>query len=239
MAASPTAEKVSGLSAMLHGLSAMLNGWSDIALLGLGALSICMLSVSIIAVRRDQQHHVHTVWYIFSLTLCLMLALDLYIYVSFITERRSSFGQAAGDIIIFVFNSSTKVSEEIYILIFIFWILIVPQTLSYIISGIFGCGSRPILISQITAFVIWSLIKSLSVVSGILAALSVFALYGEPYLRPKDSLPLLIKALISISMSFSIMAIYYKMENVFGFIIKHQRLRFASSVHNFLTRCRK
>ena len=47
---------------------------------------------------------------------------------------------------------------------------IVPQLLTYILSGLCGCASTPKLVWQFEKFVIWSLIKFLAALAGFLAA---------------------------------------------------------------------
>jgi hypothetical protein len=118
-------------------------------------------------------------------------------------------------------------------------VLILPQILSYLISGIFGCGSPPVLVSTITRIVTWSLIKFFCMLSGILAAQSIFALYGNPYLSPKDAPVKLVEALFMIALSFLIMAFYYKTEDLYAATAKHPRLNWFESFTLFMTRFRK
>ncbi len=53
---------------------------SAIVLLFLGLVFIATLYRSILFVRRDHPDHVHTLWYIFSLTFCLVSLLFFYIF---------------------------------------------------------------------------------------------------------------------------------------------------------------
>jgi hypothetical protein len=160
----------------------------------LGALSACMfrtlpflglafavtLCLSIMIIRRDHPHHVHTLWYILSLTLCSVSVLFLYIYRN-ATSIQNTSGMPGKIAVIFI-NTSMDVREELYILIILSALFILPQVLSYFISGIFGCGSPPILVLTVSRIATRSLIKFFCVLSGILAAQSIFALYGQPYL---------------------------------------------------------
>lgn len=114
--------------------------------------------------------------------------------------------------------------------------LILPQILSYLISGIFGCGSPPILVSTVSRVVTWSLIKFFCVLSGILAAQSILALYGEPYLPPKDAPVKLVEALLMICLSFLIMVIYYKAEDLYASVAAYPRLGWLG---RFMARYRK
>jgi hypothetical protein len=92
-------------------------------------------------------------------------------------------------------------------------------------------------VSKIWTFVTWSLIKFVCVLAGILAAQSIFALYGRPYLYPKDALLKLIEATTMIALSFSIMAMHYRMEVLYAFLVRQRRLKWFGTFCQFMTRC--
>ena len=136
-------------------------------------------------------------------------------------------------------KSLTEVSVDVAVIVFFYWVLIVPQILSYLISGIFGCASPPLFVSKITTLVAWFLIKSLAACAGALTSFSIFSLYGKPYELPRDAPKFLIAGLFAMSMSFVSMMLYYKTEDVLHFIIHDRHLRLAAAVHDFLTRWKK
>jgi hypothetical protein len=135
---------------------------------------------------------------VFSLTLCSVSVLFFYIYDNSLAIQGTPLGGMPGTIAVMFMKASMDVREEIYILLTVGSLLILPQILSYLISGMFGCGSPPSTVSRI---VTWSLIKFFCVLSGILAAQSIFAFYGKPYLLPKDSPAKLVEALLMICLS--------------------------------------
>jgi hypothetical protein len=49
-------------------------------------------------------------------------------------------------------------------------LVVVPQLLSYVLSGLSGSASRPVFVSQITNVAVWSLVKFLAALSGTNAA---------------------------------------------------------------------
>jgi len=97
----------------------------------------------------------------------------------------------------------------------------------------------PILVSAVSRVVTWSLIKFFCVLSGILAAQSILALYGEPYLLPKDAPVKFVEALLMICLSFLIMAIYYKAAGLYALIAAYPRLKWLDSVRRFMARYTK
>jgi len=212
--------------------------FSIAALSLLGLSSVVILCLAIFSIRRDHPHHIHTLWYIFSLTLCAVSVLFLYIYANKNVQGTLLDG-ATGQIAVIFMNASMDVREEIYILIVILALFVLPQILSYGISGTFGCGSPPIFVSTISRIVTWSLIKFFAVLSGILAAQSILALYGRPYLYPRDCPTKLVESAVMISISFLTMAMYYKIGEIYNHISRHLRLRAFEAFHRFMTRYRE
>lgn len=216
-----------------------MSGFSPVTLSLLGVVFVTALCLSILAVRRDHPDHVHTLWYVFSLTLCSVSVLFFYIYENSRAIQSTPLGGMAGTIAVTFMKASMDVREEIYILLTAGALLILPQILSYLISGIFGCGSPPILVSTVSRLVSWSLIKFFCVLSGILAAQSILSLYGQPYLLPKDAPVKLVEALLMICLSFLLMTIYYKAESLYASMVAYRRLKWLDSVRRFMARYRR
>jgi hypothetical protein len=81
----------------------------------------------------------HTLWYVFSLTLSVSV-LFFYIYENSRAIQSTPLGGMTGTIAVTFMKASMDVREGIYILLTAGALLILPQILSYLISGIFGCG---------------------------------------------------------------------------------------------------
>jgi hypothetical protein len=94
-------------------------------------------------------------------------------------------------------------------------------------------------VSAVTNFVLWSLIKFFCVLSGILAAQSIFALYGNPYMAPKDSPRKFAEALFMIDASFAILAIEVNAHRIEALIAANARLNWIERAHRFMTRYRR
>jgi hypothetical protein len=176
---------------------------------------------------------------VFSLTLCAVSLLFLYIYENALSIQSTPLAGLPGKIAVMFMGASMDVREELYILGAVAVLFILPQILSYLISGVFGCGSPPILVATVSRIVTWSLIKFFCVVAGILSAQSIFSLYGQPYLHPIDSPTKLVEALVMISISFLIMAGYYKVGTLYEVISKRLCLERFDSFLRFMTRYRE
>lgn len=216
-----------------------MSGLSTVILVPLGLVLVVVLCAAIAMVRRDHPHHVHTLWYLFSLTLCSVSVLFLYIYKNAVSIQNTPLSGMPGRVAVMFLGASMDVREELLILGTFAALFILPQILSYFISGVFGCGSPPILVSTVSRIVIWSLVKFFCVLSGILAAQSIFALYGQPYLYPKDSAVKFVEALLMISISFLTMAAYYSVEILYDLISNRFAVTGLEAFSRFMTRYRE
>lgn len=94
-----------------------MSGFLPVTLSFLGFVFVVALRRSILAVRRDHPDHVHTLWYVFSLTPCWASALFFYIYESSRAIQSTPLGGMAGTIAVTFMKASMDVREEICILL--------------------------------------------------------------------------------------------------------------------------
>ena len=161
----------------------------------------------------------------------------------FCSESKSApYSETVGKLLQMWVTSSQDIDQEALILLGIFWLLIVPQVLSYLTSGVFGCASKPVFVSKITSFIAWSFIKGLVVLSG-LNAITLYAIFFMR-LSPRGFSYTLIEqgfilCLFQITMSFFVLMVYYKASSVLSALANSKRLELAYRVHQRLTRHRE
>jgi hypothetical protein len=114
-----------------------------------------------------------------------------------------------GGVIVWFQAASMDFSDEAGLIVSIYVAILLPQFVSYLISGIFGCANRIVLIEWITAAMTWLVIKFLAVLSGILMAQALAALYAKPLIVPAMHPLKLLESLMMISLSFIIAGIFY------------------------------
>lgn len=179
-------------------------GVADVALLG-------GLVIATLYLRRKHPGHVFTIWYAFWLMLTLLSGLFYYVWANEQAIPGSILSGASllGGFIVWFQRTSMDFRDERYLIASIYIAVLLTQFMSYLVSGIFGCANRLILVEWITAAVTWLAIKFLAVLSGILMAQAIAALYAVPILHPAD-LPLkLLQSIMMISLSFVIAGIFY------------------------------
>jgi hypothetical protein len=161
--------------------------------------------------RRRHPGHVFTIWYAFWLMLTLFSGLFYYVWANpqAIAGSALSGSSFLGSLIVWFQLASMNFRDEAFLIASIYVAVLLPQCMSYLVSGIFGCANRLILVEWITAAMSWLVIKFLAVLAGILMAQAIAALYAKPLLLP-SVLPLkLLESLMMISLSFIIAGIFY------------------------------
>lgn len=80
-------------------------------------------------------------------------------------------GSLVNRLLIFMLDLETDIKVFLAILA----IFVIPQITSYLLSGLFGCAAAPIFVGRAVSFFVWSVVKSITVASGIVFTV---ALYG-------------------------------------------------------------
>ncbi|MET4719484.1 glucan phosphoethanolaminetransferase (alkaline phosphatase superfamily) [Bradyrhizobium japonicum] len=220
-----------------------MTGWILYSALGVAdAVLLGGLILATLYLRRKHPGHVFTIWYAFWLMLILFSGLFYYVWASerSISGSILSGNSPIGGFIVWFQKTSMDFHDERYLIASIYIIVVLPQVFSYLVSGIFGCANRLVLVEWITAAVTWLLIKFLAVLSGILMAQAIAALYAKPVLRPADLPPKLLYSIMMISLSFIVAGVFYftyeyrfrrmlvKIRKPFKPLISHMR-RYAAS----------
>jgi hypothetical protein len=89
------------------------SGFSPVTLSFLGLVFVVALCVSILAVWRDHTDNAHTLWYVFSLTLCSVSVLFFYIYENSRAIQSTPLSGMAETIAVTFVKASMDVQEEI------------------------------------------------------------------------------------------------------------------------------
>jgi len=117
---------------------------------------------------------VHVIWYLFSLAWCVaIIALPWAQDTGFIDESGKAVN-ASGKVFMSAFNFSLDLDADFQFLLALVFLIVGPQGISYLLSGIFGCASRPRLVTYCVDFFAWSMAKSSAVAAGVLLAATMF-----------------------------------------------------------------
>jgi hypothetical protein len=117
------------------------------------------------------------IWYIFSFAFLLFLGLHIAAW-----ENNYRLTQMCGSyegMCKAIYGSLTAVEDELYLLAAVTGLVLGPQLLTYVLSGIFGAAHAPKFVEQIRKFVLWSYIKFNACLSGIQAASGLSRLFSQ------------------------------------------------------------
>jgi hypothetical protein len=186
--------------------------WTAYFALGLAdGLLLIGLVLSTLYLRCKHPGHIFTIWYAFWLMLTLFSGLFYFVWAHARSIGGSMLSGSSflGGVIVWFQGASMDFPDEAGLIVSIYIAVLLPQFMSYLVSGIFGCANRIILVEWITAAMTWLVIKFLAVLSGILMAQAIAALYAKPLAVPA-MLPLkLLESLMMISLSFIIAGIFH------------------------------
>jgi hypothetical protein len=133
-------------------------------------IPISAILLSVILLRQDHPGHVHTLWYLFFLiTYC---GIGIYYYLDSATGEgllKTALTRAL--------EMSSDTRNEVILLSTVVGAVVIPQILSFLISGLSGCGTPPILVLRSTQMAILSLIKFFCVFSALEMSAFLFQIY--------------------------------------------------------------
>ncbi len=119
---------------------------------------------------------VRVIWYFFSLTIVVSLLIGLWAVSYGSIDGEGNFQGDSGGFLFKLISGSLDVNLSLLIVICIFAVLILPQLLSYVLSGIFGVASTIAFFSESYSFVVWWIAKTFIVASGVMLVVPVFAM---------------------------------------------------------------
>jgi hypothetical protein len=100
-------------------------------------------------IRKTHPTEIYITWYIFSLAFVSLVLLGAYAARSDI-GLQETFGKSGEPIFSLVYSYLTDFGAEIETLIAIVALVVLPQLLTYFLSGITGSANPPVFISQVT-----------------------------------------------------------------------------------------
>jgi hypothetical protein len=119
--------------------------------------------------RRSHARHIYLIWYVFSFFFVLFLSLNV---VAGHNQQHIEdiFGSSAKAYFMTLYDLLTDGEGEIKMVLGIVGLVVLPQFLTYILSGVTGSASPPLLVSHSMDFAIWSLAKFSAALSAIVLA---------------------------------------------------------------------
>lgn len=125
-------------------------------------------------VRGKYASSIHIIWYLFSLSVCAAFIGLRWARAVGAIDATGNPGNEAGKWVVAIMNFSMDLQADFYVLSALVLIVVGPQCLSYALSGLFGCASRPRFVSFWVSVFTWGMAKSFAVAAGVLLVVDVF-----------------------------------------------------------------
>lgn len=144
------------------------------------AAALLVGTIVIIAFTNDQLARKHpsdirVVWYLFALAATISLVLARWAHSDGAIDSAGNFQGTTGSVLSFLLKASLDLQSSIVFCLAIVAVVLVPQVVSYLLSGLSGCAAAPIFIGGTVSFFAWGVIKSLAVASGVALVIPLYA----------------------------------------------------------------
>jgi hypothetical protein len=194
------------------------------------ALSLFLIVATNRELAKNHGSDIRVIWYFFGLAITLSWMLAHWASKSGAIDSQGKFQGQLGKVLSFMLTASLDLNGSMILVIAIVIIVVAPQLVSCIFSGLAGCGSAPIFIDTSLWLIAWGLIKSMAVAAGVVVVIPTYA-----YLNRWDGATvnlvqgMALLGLMLLSLAFTSTLLYRGLLDVSEFLIKisPRRLRRA------------
>lgn len=169
-----------------------------------------------LGIRLADRHgsDLRIVWYLFSLSATCTVTAAAWASSFGAIDPSGSFHGDWGKAIELLLNFMLDLKTDMKLFAAMLAVFVVPQMTSYLLSGLFGCASSPILIGRAFALFVWSIVKSLVVASGILLTAAIYgAVSGWHAWNVKGAMSMSLLSLMLLMLAFSCLYLYRDIGN--------------------------
>jgi hypothetical protein len=204
--------------------------------------SIAIIFASILCIvlcgnRLAQKHDndIRVIFYFFSLSLVISMIIIIWAVNSGAISNKGDFSGDIGQYLDKLLKFMLDLKTDVLSMAAIFIIITIPQAISYILSGLFGCASNPKYISASFSFLIWGVVKSLITGAGILFSLILSGFIFSWNWQPNSLWSLFFTVSSLIGCSFLVLWMYRDSQNT-HFDNDKKSTNIASTIHSWFTR---
>jgi hypothetical protein len=186
---------------------------SNLAVFGLAAIYLVAAVAFIgyickkLAVRHGSD--IRVVWYLLSLASTVTFLIAMWARSKGALDENGNPHGAAGDAVYIILTFMLDFEGDMKLFGTLVALVVIPQCASWVLSGLSGCATAPILVVPAFRFFFWSVLKSMVVVSGILFSVASYAwLQGWDGMHAREFFRFSGVALLSIMVSFVVLLFY-------------------------------
>lgn len=209
-------------------------------------MSILVISVVLIfliygvvsLIRRRHGTEVRVVWYLFSLAVVVVAGIAWHAISVGAIDEGGNFHGKYGEFIKDALNFMLDLKGGVFWATAAFVLFLLPQLLSYVLSGVSGCASAPLFISGSFDFLVWGCLKAFVTCAGINFSIGLLCLGGlisSDFKMAPILLPFSFLLLLAV---FAILFFYLERENYIRCLVGDfpNVMKCRIKIHNFFTR---
>ena len=189
-------------------------------------------------IRKQHGAEVRVVWYFFSLAVVAVAGIACHAISVGAIDEGGNFHGKYGEFIKDALNFMLDLKGGIFWVTVAFVLFLVPQLLSYVLSGISGCASAPLFISGSFDFLVWGYLKAFVTCAGITFSIGLLCFSGLISSDFKSAPMLLPFSLLLLLVVFAILFFYLEGGNYMKRLSDEfpKLMRRCMKVHGFFTR---
>jgi hypothetical protein len=194
-------------------------------------------NIVIIAFMNDQLSRKHpsdvrVVWYLFALAATVSFFLAHWANGYGAIDNTGNFHGRAGSVLNFLLKASLDLQASIDFCLAIVAIVLIPQAVSYVLSGLSGSAAAPIFVGGSVTFFAWGLIKSLAVASGVGLMIPLYSyLHQWSNVTINQLLAMTLVSAMLLAFAFAVLVIYREILHFPTMLRQHLPARFQNLVN--------
>jgi hypothetical protein len=149
-----------------------------------------------------------------------------------LTAEGERFGEDAKKVFVIVLNWLRDGEGELKLVLVMVGLVVLPQWLTYVLSGLSGSASPPVFVSQVTDLAIWSLVKFSAALAGIVTAEPVVKLVMDGSFDGRSILDTIGLLGVAFLLVWVNSVVRYRMEHLY----QRRAFRTLRRLHKFFTR---
>lgn len=201
---------------------------------------ICLFvsGYSTIQLRRNHSADIRVVWYFVSLSFVVTLGIAWWALDNGALSHDGSFQGSLGETLKKLLSFMLDLNTDLKILVAIVSLITLPQLFSYVLSGLSGCATAPLLIEGSLSFLIWGLVKSFAVCAGIIFSFAFFGMWQGWYTLRSGAFAMIYTSLVMVMLSFAVLLMYRETETVATDLQKYfpKFVKPCIAIHSWFTR---
>lgn len=190
-------------------MTALTDGQIALGILFIGLISLSVIYYMGLELSENNGSDIRVIFFLFSFSAVCTMIISLWAVSTGAIDKDGDFHGRFGTLIHRSLIFMLDINSSIAIFSALLAIVIVPQSASYILSGLFGCASDPIFVGKALKFYVWGIVKSLVTASGILLPIALYgAINGWVSWSIKGAASMSLLSVLLLLLSFTMIYLY-------------------------------